>query len=130
MEMLKAAIAVALVLGVLDGIWLGFIVRDWLVNSIAAQPFGAQWLGLAGPGFRDLSRIAASDPLVWRDILLANRAEVLAQLRLLQTQLQRFEQTMSAADGAAVERLIAQASRVRSNWQMGAVGLSADPASE
>jgi uncharacterized membrane protein len=33
MEMLKAAIAVALVLGVLDGIWLGLVVRDWLVKQ-------------------------------------------------------------------------------------------------
>ena len=37
MEMLKAAIAVALVLGVLDGIWLGFIVRDWLVKQFGGR---------------------------------------------------------------------------------------------
>lgn len=37
MEILKAAVAVALVLGVLDGIWLGFIVRDWLVKQFGGR---------------------------------------------------------------------------------------------
>lgn len=37
MEMLKAAIAVAVVLGVLDGIWLGFVVRNWLVKQLGGR---------------------------------------------------------------------------------------------
>lgn len=37
MEMLKAAIAVALVLAVLDGIWLGLVVRDWLVKQFGGR---------------------------------------------------------------------------------------------
>ncbi len=37
MEMLKAAIAVALVLAVLDGIWLGLVVRDWLVRQFGGR---------------------------------------------------------------------------------------------
>jgi prephenate dehydrogenase len=36
-----------------------------------------------GPGFRDFTRIAASDPKIWRDILLANREELLAQSKPL-----------------------------------------------
>src|SRR5690606_26919873 len=48
-------------------------------NAISGQPSGPDFLALAGPGFRDFTRIAASDPAVWRDILMTNREEVLTQ---------------------------------------------------
>lgn len=37
MDILKHAVAVAIVLGVLDGIWLGFLVRDWLVKQFGGR---------------------------------------------------------------------------------------------
>jgi uncharacterized membrane protein len=37
MDILKHAVAVAIVLGVLDGIWLGFVVRDWLVKQFGGR---------------------------------------------------------------------------------------------
>ena len=43
-----------------------------LVDLIAAQADGARKLQFAGAGFRDFTRIAASDPVMWRDIALAN----------------------------------------------------------
>ena len=42
-------------------------------SAVVKQPAGKDFLALAGPGFRDFTRIAASDPAVWRDILVANR---------------------------------------------------------
>jgi prephenate dehydrogenase len=49
--------------------------------GVMQQKESEAFLQLAGPGFRDFTRIAASDPDVWRDILSANQAEVLkAQL--------------------------------------------------
>jgi prephenate dehydrogenase len=48
-------------------------------SAVARQPAGNDYLSLAGPGFRDFTRIAASDPGVWRDILVANREEILKQ---------------------------------------------------
>lgn len=89
-----------------------------LMNSVVTQPQGAQFLALAGPGFRDFTRIAASDPKVWRDILLANRHELLAQSQLFQAQLQAFEGLMTSGNGQAIEALIEQASTTRSQWQM------------
>ncbi len=90
-----------------------------LVAAIAGQQDGADVLALAGPGFRDFSRIAASDAKVWRDILLANRGPVLAQAGLFRRQLQQFETLLQSGDGAALEALLAQASRTRSDWRMG-----------
>jgi prephenate dehydrogenase len=89
-----------------------------LMNSIASQPQGQDFLSLAGPGFRDFTRIAASDPHVWRDILISNREELLAQSKLFQRQLQALELLISSSDGKALEGLIDQASRMRAGWSM------------
>ena len=75
---------------------------------------------ITGPGFRDFTRIAASDPAVWRDIFLANRDEVLAQIGSFQTSLTALQQAVSQADPAAIQSLIHQASTARSAWHLGA----------
>lgn len=89
-----------------------------LMNSMVTQPKGKEFLALAGPGFRDFTRIAASDPNVWRDILLANRQELMAQSQLFRAQLQAFEDLMTSGDARALEALITQASTARAQWQM------------
>src|SRR3989339_1249575 len=89
-----------------------------MMNAVTSQPQGQEFLSLAGPGFRDFTRIAASDPKVWRDILLSNRQELLLQSQRLQSQLQAFESLMLQGDGAALEALIARASSVRSQWHL------------
>jgi len=89
------------------------------VLGVAQQPTGTAMLGLAGPGFRDFSRIAASEPAVWRDILMANRAQVLQQTQAFRQQLDALEQAMQQADAAAVEQTIARASDLRRRWHMG-----------
>jgi prephenate dehydrogenase len=63
---------------------LPHLVAFALMNSIAGQPEGQDYLSLAGPGFRDFSRIAASDPQMWRDVLIANREELGRQTALFQ----------------------------------------------
>lgn len=89
-----------------------------MMNAVSGQPQGQQFLSLAGPGFRDFTRIAASDPKVWRDILLANRQELLAQSQHFQAQLLAFEALMVQGDGAALQALIEQASAARSQWHL------------
>lgn len=90
-----------------------------LVNAVARQPNGAQHLSMAGPGFRDFSRIAASDANVWRDILLANRDEVLHQCTLMREALHEFEIAMKAGDADRLQTLITEASQTRSRWRLG-----------
>lgn len=89
-----------------------------LMNSIASQPQGQDFLSLAGPGFRDFTRIAASDPHVWRDILISNREELLAQSQIFLRHLQALELMISNGNGEALEGLIDQASRTRAGWSM------------
>ena len=99
------------------------------VNALSTQPQGAAFLEMAGPGFRDFSRIAASDASVWRDILSANHAEVLAQVTHFRSALDQFENTLKQGDTAALQHLIQQASDVRSAWTLQA-GNACNKASE
>ena len=89
-------------------------------NAVISQPAGREFLSLAGPGFRDFTRIAAGDPTVWRDILLANREEVLKQSQRLRHALDAFEVVMRSGNQEALEDLIRTASEGRSGWQMNA----------
>ena len=88
------------------------------MNGLLQQAEGEAFLKLAGPGFRDFSRIAAGDPAVWRDILSANRTEVLAQLAHFQAALHDLEKSIQNNDLQALSRLIDQASAARSGWQL------------
>lgn len=89
-----------------------------LMNSIAGQSQGMDYLSLAGPGFRDFTRIAASDPKMWRDIFVANKEELLAQSKIFRQTLQSLEKLLGNEDGDAVENSIKQASQTRTDWRM------------
>lgn len=97
---------------------LPHLIAFALMNGIAGQDQGKQYLSLAGPGFRDFSRIAASDPKMWRDILIANREELLEQSRIFQQTLQSLEQLISGGAGDQLEERIEQASQTRANWRI------------
>ncbi|MBC7994746.1 MAG: prephenate dehydrogenase/arogenate dehydrogenase family protein [Rhizobacter sp.] len=89
-------------------------------NSVAKQPAGRDFLSLAGPGFRDFTRIAASDPEVWRDILMSNREEILKQSMRFRHTLDALEHVIKTSNAEALEDLIRSASDARAGWQMGA----------
>jgi prephenate dehydrogenase len=96
-------------------------------NSVAMQPAGRDFLSLAGPGFRDFTRIAASDPVVWRDILMSNREEILKQSARFRHTLDGLEHMMRTGNVAALEDLIRNASESRANWQMGGTKPGSNP---
>jgi prephenate dehydrogenase len=91
-----------------------------IIRGIFQQKNGADLIALGGPGFRDFSRIAASDPVVWRDILSTNREQVLFQIAHFKEALNEFEMTIKNNDPQALEDMIRQASDLRFNWRMGA----------
>ena len=95
-------------------------------NSVANQPAGRDFLSLAGPGFRDFTRIAAGDPAVWRDILMSNREEILRQSMRFRHTLDAIEHVMRGGNAEALEDLVRKASDARANWQMNAQKLTGD----
>lgn len=97
---------------------LPHLIAFALMNAITGQGQGKDFLALAGPGFRDFTRIAASDPQIWRDILISNREELLTQSKLFQRNLQALELMISNGNAEALEELIAQASDARAHWSM------------
>lgn len=97
---------------------LPHLIAFAMINGIKSQEHGKDYMALAGPGFRDFTRIAASDPQMWRDILLANRDELLAQSKIFQQSLQSLEELISSGSGDALQSLISQASETRANWRI------------
>ena len=89
-------------------------------SAVSRQPAGDDFLALAGPGFRDFTRIAASDAAVWRDILISNREEILKQSLRFRHTLDAIEHVMRSGTGEALEALIRQSADARANWQMNA----------
>jgi prephenate dehydrogenase len=60
------------------------------------------WRNHAGGGLRDTTRIAASDPHLWRSILEQNRDEVLRALRQFEDELHQFQAALANRDYAEV----------------------------
>ncbi len=82
-------------------------VVAWALMDAVAR-FEPAALDVAARGFKDTTRIAASDPLVWKEILLANRDAVVASLRAFRSALDDLERVIAAGDGAAVEATLAR----------------------
>ena len=97
---------------------LPHLIAFALMNSITSQATSKSLLSLAGPGFRDFTRIAASDPQIWRDIMMANREELLTQSKIFKDTLAYMEALIAAGNGDALEDLIEQASETRANWRI------------
>jgi prephenate dehydrogenase len=62
--------------------------------------------GLSGGGFADTTRIAASDPIMWRDVMLDNARPVLDAIERMDRMLGRLRQAIASGDGEAVARVI------------------------
>jgi cyclohexadieny/prephenate dehydrogenase len=64
-------------------------------------------------GFRDFTRIAASDPVMWRDIFLNNREAVLAILQRFNEDLTALQRAIRRGDGDALEALFSRTRKIR-----------------
>jgi len=84
-----------------------------LVHMIATRPDAEALFGFAASGFRDFTRIAGSSAEMWRDIALANRDALLADIDAYQQQLTELARSLRQADGAEIERLFEAARSAR-----------------
>lgn len=73
-------------------------------------------MALAGSGFRDFTRISAGSAEVWRDIFMANRSAVLAELQQVKAALARAEQALQESDGDSLQEFLECAAVARRFW--------------
>jgi prephenate dehydrogenase len=90
-----------------------------LVHEVAARDNTAQLFGFAAGGFRDFTRIASSHPEMWRDICVANRDRLLGELDRYVEKLHSLRPLLARGDGAALEKLFAEARAARGRWLSG-----------
>ena len=74
---------------------------------------GRRVLDYAGGGYRDVTRIAASRPELWRDIALANRSALRAALAEFRAALDRLEGLLVPGSGDALEAVLGEAAAAR-----------------
>jgi prephenate dehydrogenase len=84
-----------------------------LVDTLAQTDYVEEIFQFAAGGFRDFSRIASSDPVMWRDICLENKSAILNALRDFQTHLDSLANLIEKSDGDSLRRLFANVKRIR-----------------
>lgn len=87
-----------------------------LVDKVARHRNASRLFSYAAGGFRDFTRIAGSHPEMWRDICLANRKALLAELKSYGGELERVKRMLARGDGRALEALFAGARDARDRW--------------
>ncbi|MDR2874852.1 MAG: prephenate dehydrogenase/arogenate dehydrogenase family protein [Methylobacillus sp.] len=87
-----------------------------LVGEIARRPDADQLFAFAAGGFRDFTRIAGSSPEMWRDICLANRPALLAEMDAYAARLQQMRELIDTQDGAALADFFEHARAARNAW--------------
>lgn len=90
-----------------------------LVADIAGRPDASRLFGYAASGFRDFTRIASSDPEMWRDICVANRDTLLGEVASYRAMLARMEELLRRGDGDALQALFTEARDARERWLKG-----------
>ena len=101
-----------------------------LVEQILEAPDAALKFSFAAGGFRDFTRIAASNPEMWRDVCIANRAALLTEIDAYAKVLARFREAIDTSDGAALEAAFERSRTARSEWQQGGAIKAADDSAQ
>jgi prephenate dehydrogenase len=83
---------------------LPHMVAYSLVNAVDGYDrFGGELLSFSAGGFRDFTRIASSDPVMWRDIALTNRDAILETMDFFAGYLGKLREMVAAGDSHALE---------------------------
>jgi len=87
-----------------------------LVDDIASRDNADELFQFAASGFRDFTRIAGSHPEMWRDISMANKPALLAEISAYESALGKLKQKLADDDSTALEALFTRASTARNQW--------------
>lgn len=108
---------------------LPHVLAGALVNQAATTaPGGREALRSAGPSFVDLTRVAGSNPPLWADILLANRAAVLEAIRGFATGLADVEAAVERGDREWLLGFVGRAAEARARLRAAADAAPVAPA--
>ena len=97
---------------------LPHVLAYTLVDCLLRQESGEEIFRFAAGGFRDFTRIASSDPAMWRDICLANRDHLLAILKEFQTHLQQVMNMLEREEGDALGEVYTRAKAARDRFKI------------
>jgi prephenate dehydrogenase len=87
-----------------------------LVDELARRADGDTFFRFAASGFRDFTRIAGSSPEMWRDIALANREALLAELDAYLSALEAVGDAVADSDAEALLDIFSRARAARERW--------------
>jgi Prephenate dehydrogenase len=87
-----------------------------LVDTLVGMGERAEIFRYAAGGFRDFTRIASSDPIMWRDIALANGEAIVAMLERFTDELGHLTRAVQAGDGAAIQAAFDRAKAARDRF--------------
>lgn len=96
---------------------LPHIVAYALMNTLGdlKTPSNLEVTKFSGAGLRDITRIASSDPVMWRDICLSNRKHSLNLINRFQNKLEEIRNTIERGDGQELEKEFVAANKYRLN---------------
>lgn len=86
-----------------------------LVDTLATQQEAEEIFRYAAGGFRDFSRIASSDAVMWRDVCLTNRDAILESMDNLDKHIRQLRKAIDLGDGNAIETIFTRAKQARDN---------------
>jgi len=84
-----------------------------LVDFLSRQDRHEEIFANTAGGFRDFTRIAASSPVMWRDICLANREELIPLLKSMEQQLAGYRELLEKEDGRQLQQAFLRAKTAR-----------------
>jgi len=95
---------------------LPHVLAYCLVDTLARSPHSDDIFRFAAGGFRDFTRIASSDPIMWRDVALANRTALLEAVDDFARQLSTLRAAIDAGDGEALLHTFTAAKTARDGF--------------
>ncbi len=87
-----------------------------LVDTLAAEAESTDIFRYAAGGFRDFTRIAASDPTMWHDVCFANREQLLNQIDRFSEGVSRLRDAIDQGDGQALLGIFTRAKASREHF--------------
>ena len=96
--------------------YLPHVLAYATVDTLADTDYVEEIFEFAAGGFRDFSRIASSDPVMWRDVCLTNKSAILDVLSHFESQLSKIRHAIETDDSEKLTSVFANSKKIRDNF--------------